>query len=533
MSPDGLRQLVPDVARRDVYLCGPPGLVRAVGAGAAPGRRAPPADPPGHRSSCRKASHASRVARDHRTGRQHHRACGAQGRAGHHPGRPEPAHRAAGQPDPRRAADPSAGVGVDPSGAAPKPSGTADAPTSPEPTKSTRPPVGHGDHREGPERAQDHHQGAPADHPRGSPARRWTRPKTTAYVQVQITVSGTKIIDAIALELPQRRRVRHPQRATCTTRYSGTGRARWCSQAERQPRHRLRRHRHQQRLQAVAAGRDRPGVADVPRRVTRPGLRRVEQIMGTAISLDLADDLPAGTPARAGRRRLRLDARGRRPVQHLPGRQRGVPASTGASCRCPRRRRTCGPCWSAAPTCGAPPTASSTRTPPAGWTRPAYVKGWAAQVASDRLLAAGATNHCVNAGGDVRVRGLSPPGEPWRIGVRHPWDADGDLPGARRHRPGGRHLRGLRAGPPRAATRAGARPAGGLRSVTVVGARPGRGRRLRHGRRGDGRRRHRLAGPAPRHLHAVVTDDGRLLHSTALPTDPVRAPPALRACHGT
>lgn len=27
MSPDGLRQLVPDVARRDVYLCGPPGLV--------------------------------------------------------------------------------------------------------------------------------------------------------------------------------------------------------------------------------------------------------------------------------------------------------------------------------------------------------------------------------------------------------------------------------------------------------------------------------------------------------------------------
>ncbi|MEV4713272.1 ferric reductase-like transmembrane domain-containing protein [Micromonospora sp. NPDC049374] len=27
MTPDGLRQLVPDVARRDVYLCGPPGLV--------------------------------------------------------------------------------------------------------------------------------------------------------------------------------------------------------------------------------------------------------------------------------------------------------------------------------------------------------------------------------------------------------------------------------------------------------------------------------------------------------------------------
>ena len=29
----------------------------------------------------------------------------------------------------------------------------------------------------------------------------------------------------------------------------------------------------------------------------------------------------------------------------------------------------------------------------------------------------------MNAGGDVRVRGLSPSGEPWRIGIRHPWDA--------------------------------------------------------------------------------------------------------------
>jgi thiamine biosynthesis lipoprotein len=49
-----------------------------------------------------------------------------------------------------------------------------------------------------------------------------------------------------------------------------------------------------------------------------------------------------------------------------------------------------------------------------------FVKGWAAQVASDRLVAAGAANHCVNAGGDVRVRGRSPHGEPWRVAVGHP-----------------------------------------------------------------------------------------------------------------
>jgi FAD:protein FMN transferase len=51
-----------------------------------------------------------------------------------------------------------------------------------------------------------------------------------------------------------------------------------------------------------------------------------------------------------------------------------------------------------------------------------YVKGWSVQVASDRLLAAGAVNHCVNAGGDIRVHGVSAGGDPWRIGIRHPWD---------------------------------------------------------------------------------------------------------------
>jgi thiamine biosynthesis lipoprotein len=53
----------------------------------------------------------------------------------------------------------------------------------------------------------------------------------------------------------------------------------------------------------------------------------------------------------------------------------------------------------------------------------AYVKGWSVQVASDRLRSGGAINHCLNAGGDVRVRGLGPAG-PWRIGVRHPWQAE-------------------------------------------------------------------------------------------------------------
>lgn len=48
------------------------------------------------------------------------------------------------------------------------------------------------------------------------------------------------------------------------------------------------------------------------------------------------------------------------------------------------------------------------------------VKGWAAEAASDLLFEAGATDHCVNAGGDVQARGSAGPGRPWRIGLAHP-----------------------------------------------------------------------------------------------------------------
>src|SRR6185436_13501524 len=51
-----------------------------------------------------------------------------------------------------------------------------------------------------------------------------------------------------------------------------------------------------------------------------------------------------------------------------------------------------------------------------------YVKGWSVQVASDRLTAAGVPDHCINAGGDVRLRGLCPSGEPWRLGIQHPFE---------------------------------------------------------------------------------------------------------------
>jgi thiamine biosynthesis lipoprotein len=49
-----------------------------------------------------------------------------------------------------------------------------------------------------------------------------------------------------------------------------------------------------------------------------------------------------------------------------------------------------------------------------------YVKGWAIARACAILDAHGHHAYFVDAGGDVRTRGESATGEPWRIGIRHP-----------------------------------------------------------------------------------------------------------------
>jgi FAD:protein FMN transferase len=59
------------------------------------------------------------------------------------------------------------------------------------------------------------------------------------------------------------------------------------------------------------------------------------------------------------------------------------------------------------------------RLPGRGFDPCAVVKGWAVQRAADLLTEAGTTTFCVNAGGDVVAAG-----KPWRVGVRHPEQAD-------------------------------------------------------------------------------------------------------------
>ena len=48
------------------------------------------------------------------------------------------------------------------------------------------------------------------------------------------------------------------------------------------------------------------------------------------------------------------------------------------------------------------------------------VKGWSVEVASAMLVERGSSNHYINAGGDIRVRGEPEPGRLWRAGIAHP-----------------------------------------------------------------------------------------------------------------
>lgn len=146
-----------------------------------------------------------------------------------------------------------------------------------------------------------------------------------------------------------------------------------------------------------------------------------------------------------------------------------------------------------------------------------YVKGWAVQVASEMLTAAGAVNHLVDAGGDIQTRGRPTAGEEWRIGIRHPWEGSKicwavsgtDLAVAT----SGTYERGLHVIDPRTGL-----PDGHLRSVTVIGRDLALADAYATTAVAMGER-----GPAwLRTLHdhefLVITEDGRSFHSEHLPT---------------
>ncbi|WP_433797775.1 FAD:protein FMN transferase [Actinoplanes sp. CA-252034] len=147
-----------------------------------------------------------------------------------------------------------------------------------------------------------------------------------------------------------------------------------------------------------------------------------------------------------------------------------------------------------------------------------YVKGWSVEVASERLAAAGSQRHYIGAGGDIRMRGSGPGGRPWRVGVRHPWEAD-KLAWVLNVTDGavatsGTYERGAHVWNP-----VDGAPAAGLRSVTVVGpdlavADAWATAALAMGEPGLAW----LAGLADKgYESAAVTDDGRAFTSSGLP----------------
>ncbi|MBB6351457.1 FAD:protein FMN transferase [Nonomuraea muscovyensis] len=92
-----------------------------------------------------------------------------------------------------------------------------------------------------------------------------------------------------------------------------------------------------------------------------------------------------------------------------------------------------------------------------------YIKGWALERLSRALTNAGAVDHRLDAGGDVRLRGSAAPGRPWRSAVRDPRS------GLVRRTVAAHDLAiATSGGAPVLNPRTGGRQAG-LRSVTVLG----------------------------------------------------------------
>ena len=246
-------------------------------------------------------------------------------------------------------------------------------------------------------------------------------------------------------------------------------------------------------------------------------MRHVEQVMGTAVSIDLADQLPADTlramiaDTVAWLHEVDRRFSTYRDDSEVNRLQRGALSHRELSGDLRHVLEVCADLWQE--TDGYFDVYGGGRLDPSG-----YVKGWSVEVASARLAEQGSRHHCLNAGGDIRTRGRKADGEPWRVGVRHPWEAD-KLSWVLEVTDGavatsGVYERGAHVWNPRRGA-----PARGLRSVTVAGphlalADAYATTALAMGVPGLSW----LAGLAPRgYESAAVTDDGRAFTSDRLP----------------
>jgi thiamine biosynthesis lipoprotein len=159
--------------------------------------------------------------------------------------------------------------------------------------------------------------------------------------------------------------------------------------------------------------------------VTSTGRHHVEHVMGMAVSIDIRDvtatdetveDVVAwlhhvdrtfstydadSTISRLGRGELSLaDA---------------TPEVREVLTTCERIRHVTGGAFDVFEV----PAPNGTTLDPSG-----YVKGWSVETAAQLLEARGCANFCINAGGDIVLRGHTSGADPWRVGIRHPEEAD-------------------------------------------------------------------------------------------------------------
>ena len=157
----------------------------------------------------------------------------------------------------------------------------------------------------------------------------------------------------------------------------------------------------------------------VATKVALPGSRRVEQIMGMPIVVDVRDDGVADTALDELFAWLRWvdetfstfkdDSQISRINRGELSRGDAHPLVREVLVRCEQLR-------------GVTDGYFDMRTPAGSIDPSGLVKGWAVDRAAAILDAAGLYNYAVSAGGDMRIRGRAVPELAWRVGIEHPLD---------------------------------------------------------------------------------------------------------------
>jgi FAD:protein FMN transferase len=161
-------------------------------------------------------------------------------------------------------------------------------------------------------------------------------------------------------------------------------------------------------------------AAKTPRRRGRCGTSHVEFVMGMAVSIDIRDEVPHGALDEVVQWLHHVDKTFSTYKSDSPISRFGTGDATleEMSDEIITVLALCEELYEdtdGAFDVFAVPAPNGSHFDPSG-----VVKGWSIERAAEMLERNGASNFCINAGGDIAIRGNPQLGEPWRIGIRHP-----------------------------------------------------------------------------------------------------------------